>query len=159
MPRVALACQGSFGRAGFSCLALVVGAESTCLAGSASLAGLRGLAGSSDPAKRVPVLRGGASPIIFEEDSGSVACPGSIPLTPGLSDIQLDTLTGLLRQAPISEVHRTLMGIEVESISSAKSGLNEAFTSLLRGFEVRKVICIFLTVPHTQGVLCIDSIP
>ena len=68
-------------RAGFSCLALVVEAESTCLAGSASLAGLRGLAGSSDPAKRVPVLRGSADLVVFEEDPGSVACPGSIPPT------------------------------------------------------------------------------
>ena len=64
-PRVVLACRGGFGRAGFGCLALVVEAESTCLAGSASLAGLRGLAGSSDPAKRVPVLRDDANPVVF----------------------------------------------------------------------------------------------
>ena len=77
----------------------------------------------------------------------------------GLSGTQQDTLTGLLERAAISEVHRTLMGTVFERISSAQSGLNEAFTSLLRGFEVRKVICIFLTVPHMQGVLCIDSSP
>ena len=63
--------------------------------------------------------------------------------SPTPSDIQPDTLTGLLRQAAISEAHRTLMGTVVERISSAKSGLNEAFTSLLRGFEVCKVIYIF----------------
>ena len=79
--------------------------------------------------------------------------------SPGLSGVQLDTLMGLLEQAAISDAHRTLMGMVVERISSAKRGLNEAFTSLLRGFEVRKVICIFLTVPHTQDVLCIDSSP
>ena len=65
---------------------------------------------------------------------------------PGLSNIQPDTLTGLLRQAPISKAHRTLMGMVVERISSAKSGLNEAFMSLLRGFEVRKVIFFDCTV-------------
>ena len=63
---------------------------------------------------------------------------------------------GLLEQAAISEAHRTLMGTVVERISSAKSGLNEAFTSLLRGFEVHKVICIFSAVPHTLGVPRMD---
>ena len=76
-----------------------------------------------------------------------------------LSGAQPDALMGLLEQAAISEAHRTLMGMVVEKISSAKSGLNEAFTSLLRGFEVRKVICIFLAVPHRLGVLHIDSSP
>ena len=66
-------------------------------------------------------------------------------MSPGLSGDQPDTLTGLLEQAAISEAHRTLMGTVIERISSAKSRLNEAFTSLLRGFEVRKVI--FLIVP------------
>lgn len=66
---------------------------------------------------------------------------------------------GLLEQAAISEAHRTLMGMVVEKISSAKSGLNDAFTSLLKGFEVRKVICILLAVPHMLGVLCIDRSP
>ena len=66
---------------------------------------------------------------------------------------------GHLEQAAISEAHRTLMGTVVERISSAKRGLNEAFMSLLKGFEVRKVICIFLAVPHTLGVLRIDSSP
>ena len=63
--------------------------------------------------------------------------------SPGLSGVQPDTLMDLLEQAAISEAHRTLMGTVVERISSAKSGLHEAFMSLLRGFEVRKVIYIF----------------
>ena len=58
-------------------------------------------------------------------------------MSPGLSGIQPDTLMGLLERAAISETHRTLMGTVIERISFAKSGLNEAFTSLLRGFEVR----------------------
>ena len=67
---------------------------------------------------------------------------------------------GLLEQAAISEAHRTLMDTVVERISSTKSRLNEAFMSLLRGFEVRKVIYMyFLTVPHTLGVPYADSSP
>lgn len=63
---------------------------------------------------------------------------------PGLSGTQPHTLMGLLEQAAISEVHRTLMGMAVERISFAKSRLNEAFTSLLRGFEVHKVIYMYI---------------
>ena len=44
----------------------------------------------------------------------------------------------------VLEEHRTLMGIVVERIMSAKSGLNEAFMSLLRGFEVRNVASCFV---------------
>ena len=59
--------------------------------------------------------------------------------SPGLFGAPPDTLMGLLEQAALSEAHRTLMDTVVERISSAKSGLNEAFTSLLRGFEVHNV--------------------
>ena len=65
---------------------------------------------------------------------------GSNIKSPGLPGAQPDVLMGLLEQAAISEEHRTLMGTVVERISSTKSGLHEAFTSLLRCFEVRKVI-------------------
>ena len=51
-----------------------------------------------------------------------------------------DTLTGLLEQAALSEDHRTLRGTVLEKISSATSGLNEAFGSLLKGFKVRDEI-------------------
>ena len=77
----------------------------------------------------------------------------------GLPGTWSDTLMGLLERAVVSKTHRTLMGTVVERISSAKSGLDEGFTSLLRGFEVRKVIYVFLMVPHTLGVPCIDSSP
>ena len=59
---------------------------------------------------------------------------------PGESGVRPNTLTGLLEQAVLSEGHRTLMGIVLEKISSATSGLNEAFGSLLKGFEVRDKI-------------------
>ena len=64
--------------------------------------------------------------------------------SPGLSGAQPDVLIGLLEQAAISEAHCTLMGTVVERISSAESGLHEAFMSLLRGFELHKVIYIYI---------------
>ena len=51
-----------------------------------------------------------------------------------------ETLTDMLRQASVSEEHRALMVTVVEKVLSVKSGLNEAFTSLLKGFEVCDVI-------------------
>ena len=42
-----------------------------------------------------------------------------------------EQLMDLLRRASLSEEHRTLMATVVKRILSAKSGLNEAFTSLL----------------------------
>ena len=51
------------------------------------------------------------------------------------------------------------MGSVLEKISSATSGLNEAFTSLLKGFEVCNEIRNFLIVAHALGVLRIGSSP
>ena len=48
-----------------------------------------------------------------------------------------DTLLEALQSASIIEEHRILMGTVVERVQSAKSGLTEACTSLLTGFEVR----------------------
>ena len=59
---------------------------------------------------------------------------------PGDSGVRPNTLTGLLESADLLEGHRTLMGTVLEKISSATSGLNEAFGSLLKGFEVRDKI-------------------
>ena len=50
--------------------------------------------------------------------------------------VQPDTLTGLVERAALPEEHRSLMSMVLKKISSATGGLNEAFTSLLRGFEV-----------------------
>ena len=72
--------------------------------------------------------------------------------SPGLSSTRPDTVMGLLERAVILETHHTLMGTVVERISSAKSGLNEAFTSLLRGFEVRKK-CIIDGTAHARCAL------
>ena len=55
---------------------------------------------------------------------------------PGESGVRPNMLTGLLESVDLLEDHRTLMGMVSEKISSATSVLNEAFRSLLKGFEV-----------------------
>ena len=59
----------------------------------------------------------------------------SVPMTsvtPGASDSLLEALRG----ASIDEGHCTLMSAVIQKVLSAKSGLTEACTSLLTGFEV-----------------------
>ena len=51
-------------------------------------------------------------------------------------------LTDMLRQASMPKENHALMVMVVEKVVSAKSGLNEAFTSLLRGFEVCDVVLL-----------------
>ena len=64
-----------------------------------------------------------------------------------------DILRDMLRQASVSGERRTLMGTVVEKILSAKSGLNEAFMTLLRGFEVCDVM--FSTIFYLQRFTCV----
>ena len=59
-----------------------------------------------------------------------------------------DVLRELVGRAAISEEHRVLMGTVIERISSAGSGLHEAFMSLLTGFEVREMMYIFDSTAH-----------
>ena len=86
----------------------------------------------------------------LEADASAVPSPAiSGPLAgdekgPEQSCARLNTLASLLEQAALSEGHSTLMGTVLEKISSATSGLNEAFGSLLKGFEVRDKIRNFL---------------
>ena len=47
-----------------------------------------------------------------------------------------DSLLEVLCGASLDEGHRTLMSMVIQKVSSAKSGLTEACTSLLTGFEV-----------------------
>ena len=64
----------------------------------------------------------------------------------------------VLQHASILEEHHTLMGTIAERILSARSGLNEAFMDLLKGFEVCNVIssiALYMQKMHT----CIDSSP
>ena len=62
--------------------------------------------------------------------------------------VRSDALKDLLEQAAISEAHRTLMGTVIERISSAESGLHDAFMSLLTGFEVHKMIYLCDSTAH-----------
>ena len=72
------------------------------------------------------------------------------PAPPGVWSEELKDLLG---RASISEDHRALMGMVIERISSAESGLHEAVRSLLIGFEVCKMMYL-LTVPHIKCALC-----
>ena len=51
-----------------------------------------------------------------------------------------DNLLEALRGASIMDEHRVLMDTVIEKVQSVKSGLAEACTSLLTGFEVSNVI-------------------
>ena len=48
-----------------------------------------------------------------------------------------DNLLEVLNGASINEEHHTVMSAVIQKVQSAKSGLTEACTSLLTGFEVR----------------------
>ena len=52
-----------------------------------------------------------------------------------------DCLLEALHSASLDEEHRTLMSVVIQKVSSAKSGLTEACTSLLTGFEVSSKLC------------------
>ena len=67
---------------------------------------------------------------------------GAVPIPPVTSvhPEAPDTLLEALQSASIVEEHRILMGAVIERVQSAKSGLTEACTSLLTGFEVCDVI-------------------
>ena len=64
------------------------------------------------------------------------------------SGMRSDVLRDLLKRATISGEHRTLMGTVMERISSAESGLHDAFMSLLTVFEVHKMIYICDSTAH-----------
>ena len=61
----------------------------------------------------------------------------------GPYSVRSDALKDLLGRTVVLEAHHTLMGTIIERISSAESGLHEAFMSLLKGFEVRKIMYAF----------------
>ena len=68
--------------------------------------------------------------------------------SPTPSGMRSDILRDLLGRATISEEHCTLMGTVIERISSAESGLHEAFMSLLTGFEVREMMYFLDSTAH-----------
>ena len=105
-----------------------------------------GLAGFKIPADRVDESHGkpGSQPNTVPEPS-VVPDLGGQPLVmeggPSISRTSVapqapDCLLEALRGASLDEEHRTLMSAVIQKVSSAKSGLTEACTSLLTGFEV-----------------------
>ena len=53
-----------------------------------------------------------------------------------------DNLLEALQSASIEEEHRTIMSAVIQKVQLAKSGLTEACSSLLTGFEVRILIYV-----------------
>ena len=53
-----------------------------------------------------------------------------------------DNLLEALKGAAIEEEHRTLMSAVIQKVQIARSGLTEACSSLLTGFEVRILIYV-----------------
>ena len=67
---------------------------------------------------------------------------GNVPVPP-VTSVQpeaLDNLLEALRGASIMDEHRVIMGTVIEKVQFVKSGLTEACTSLLTGFEVSNVV-------------------
>ena len=63
---------------------------------------------------------------------------GGVPVPP-VTSVQReapDNLLEALRGASIVEEHRILMGTVIEKVQSVMSGLTEAYSGLLTGFEV-----------------------
>ena len=83
---------------------------------------------------RQPLLNGGGDP-----------APPATSIQPKVSG----GLSTALESASIIDEHRALMGAMIEKVQSAKSGLTEACTSLLTGFEVR-IFKICRVVLHRQ---------
>ena len=97
---------------------------------------------AGDP--EVSSQRASPSPVRPEDnpiDPRSSQCPApkeSRQKSPTPSSVRSDVPRELVGRAAISNEHRMLMNTVMERISSAESGLHEAFMSLLTGFEVRK---------------------
>ena len=72
--------------------------------------------------------------------------------SPASSSVRSDVLRELVGRAAISDEYRVLMNTVMERISSAESGLHEAFMSLLIGFEVRKIM--YGSPAHARCALC-----
>ena len=60
-----------------------------------------------------------------------------------------DNLREAVNGASIKEEHHTVMSAVIQKVQLAKSGLTEACSSLLTGFEVRS-FKIFNVIPHRQ---------
>ena len=66
---------------------------------------------------------------------GGAPLPPVVPVHPGAPDNLMEALRG----ASIMDEHRVLMSAVIKKVQSAKSGLNEACSNLLTGFEVSDI--------------------
>ncbi len=94
--------------------------------------------------KSVPGPNTGPEPSVVPESDrrrlhkkGKSATP-TTSVHPEAPDNLLEALNG----ASINEEHRTVMSVVIQKVQSAKSGLTEAYASLLTGFEVRILIYV-----------------
>ena len=72
--------------------------------------------------------------------------------SPAPTGVRSEELKDLLGRASISEDHHALMSTVIERISSAESGLHDAVISLLKGFEVHKMMYLW-TILHIECAL------
>ena len=86
-------------------------------------------------------------PSTVPESDRQRLCKKGKPTTPVVSvhPEAPDNLLEVLNGASIDEEHRTVMSAVIQKVQSAKSGLTEACTSLLTGFEVSFKICKNIT--------------
>ena len=83
-------------------------------------------------------------PIVAPESGGRPLRKKGKTVTPAAS-VQpeaLDSLLEVLNSTSIKEEHRTVMSAVIQKVQLAKSGLTEACSSLLIGFEVRILIYV-----------------
>ena len=66
---------------------------------------------------------------------GGAPIPPVAPVHPGAPDNMVEALRG----ASVVDEHLVLMGTVIKKVQSAKSGLNEACSNLLTGFEVSDI--------------------
>ena len=83
-------------------------------------------------------------PIVALESGGRPLCKKGKTVTPAAS-VQPEAPNNLLEAlngATIEEEHHTVMSAVIQKVQLAKSGLTEACSSLLTGFEVRILIYV-----------------
>ena len=83
-------------------------------------------------------------PTVAPESGGRPLRKKGKTVTPAVS-VQPEAperLLGGLNSASIEEEHRTFMSAVIQKVQLAKSGLTEAYSSLLTGFEVRILIYV-----------------
>ena len=96
----------------------------------------------------------GSQPTVILETGEQIPSKDDCAFGAASGDLETpDILRDMLRKASVSGEQRTLMGTVIEKISSAKSGLNEAFMSLLKGFEVCDIM--FSAMFHLQRCACV----